>query len=123
MSVRLVVTITAFPGKGTELARIYRERCAEVMKEPGCEQFEVFQSVLNPDRLSVAVESQTTRQLPSHAPSIPAGLLCVLTGCTTSEDGTKKACMELMRHMTFATGFKAPSYRLLGEPPAPVRRN
>ena len=42
MSVRLVVTITAAQGKGSELAAAYRGRCAEVMKEPGCEQFEVF---------------------------------------------------------------------------------
>ena len=26
---------------------------AEVMKEPGCEQFEVFQSVVNPDKLAL----------------------------------------------------------------------
>jgi quinol monooxygenase YgiN len=51
MAVRLVVTITAEPGKGAELAQVYRARCAEVMQEPGCEQFEVFQSAVNPDRL------------------------------------------------------------------------
>jgi quinol monooxygenase YgiN len=39
MSIRLVVTITAAPGKGTELAQAYKTRCAECMKEPGCEQF------------------------------------------------------------------------------------
>lgn len=53
MSVRLVVTLTAAPGKGSELARVFRERCAEVMQEPGCEQFEVFQSVLDPDKLTL----------------------------------------------------------------------
>lgn len=53
MSVRLVVTITAAPGKGTELAQIYKARCADVMKEPGCEQFEIFQSAVNPDRLTL----------------------------------------------------------------------
>ena len=53
MAVRLVVSIDAMPGKGAELARIYKDRCAEVMKEPGCEQFEVFQSVVNPDRLAL----------------------------------------------------------------------
>ena len=52
MSVRLVVTITAAPGKGSELAQAFRARCNEVMQEPGCEQFEVFQSVLNPDKLA-----------------------------------------------------------------------
>src|SRR5262249_12026184 len=45
MAIRLVVTITAVSGKGSELAQAYKARCAEAMKEPGCEQFEVFQGV------------------------------------------------------------------------------
>ena len=53
MPVRLVVSINAEPGKGSELAAIYRGRCADVTKEPGCLQFEVFQSVVNPDRLAL----------------------------------------------------------------------
>jgi len=53
MKVRLVVTINAAPGKGAELAQAFRQRCADVAKEPGCEQFEVFQSVLNPDKLAL----------------------------------------------------------------------
>jgi len=53
MAIRLVVTITAVPGKGTQLAEAYRSRCAQVMKEPGCEQFEIFQSAVNPDRLTL----------------------------------------------------------------------
>ena len=51
MQVRLVVTIDAEPGKGNELAQVFKARCAEVMQEPGCEQFEVFQSAVNPDKL------------------------------------------------------------------------
>lgn len=51
MSVRLVVTITAAPGKGAALLAEYRKRCTDVMQEPGCEQFEVFQSALDPDKL------------------------------------------------------------------------
>ena len=54
MAIRLVVTITATPGKGSELAQGYRTRCAEAMKEPGCEQFEVFQSVGNSDKAGAA---------------------------------------------------------------------
>ena len=53
MPVRLVVTIDAEPGKGGELAQVFRARCADVMQEPGCEQFEVFQSVLDPDKLTL----------------------------------------------------------------------
>ena len=51
MAVRLVVTIKAAPGKGAELAQAYKTRCAEAMEEPGCEQFEAFQSVANPDTI------------------------------------------------------------------------
>ena len=53
MAIRLIVTISAAAGKGAELAQAYKARCAEVMKEPGCEQFEVFQSVVNPDKLAI----------------------------------------------------------------------
>ena len=51
MSVRLIVKITAAPGKGTELGKLYKARCEDIVKEPGCEQFEVFQSVVNSDNL------------------------------------------------------------------------
>ena len=53
MKVRLVVSINAAPGKGAELAQAFRQRCTDVAKEPGCEQFEVFQSVLNPDKFTL----------------------------------------------------------------------
>ena len=67
MAVRLVVTITAVSGKGSELAQAYRTRCAEVMKEPGCEQFEVFQSVVNPDRLALLERWSDQAALDTHA--------------------------------------------------------
>jgi len=51
MALRLIVKITAAPGKGSELAKLYKPRCEEISKEPGCEQFEVFQSVVNGDNL------------------------------------------------------------------------
>jgi quinol monooxygenase YgiN len=67
MAVRLVVSITATPGKGSELAQVFRARCAEVMQEPGCEQFEVFQSVLNPDRLTLLELWKDQAALDVHA--------------------------------------------------------
>jgi quinol monooxygenase YgiN len=67
MSIRLVVTITAAPGKGAELAKAYGPRCAEVMKEPGCEQFEVFQSAVNPDRLTLLELWKDAAALKAHA--------------------------------------------------------
>jgi len=67
MSVRLVVTITAAPGKGTELAQAMKGRCAEVIKEPGCEQFEVFQSAVTPDKLTLLELWTTANDLAVHA--------------------------------------------------------
>ena len=80
MSVRLVVTITAAPGKGAELAQAYKARCQQVMQEPGCEQFEVFQSILDPDRLALLERWSDQAALDVHAklnstrPSLPAHL-------------------------------------------------
>jgi len=51
MPVRLVITMHAKPGKGTELAQAMADRCRAVQQEPGCQQFEVFQSALDPDTL------------------------------------------------------------------------
>jgi quinol monooxygenase YgiN len=80
VAVRLVVTITAAPGKGADLAQAFRSRCAEVMQEPGCEQFEVFQSVLDPDRLTLLELWKDQAALDAHAKvnatraPMPAGL-------------------------------------------------
>jgi quinol monooxygenase YgiN len=80
MAVRLVVTITAAQGKGADLAREFRQRCAEVMQEPGCQQFEVFQSVLDPDKLALLELWQDQAALDVHAKvnatraPMPAGL-------------------------------------------------
>src|SRR5271155_5429559 len=53
MAVRLVVTITAAPGKGAEFARAFKPRCEESRKDRGCQQFEIFQSVLDPDKFTL----------------------------------------------------------------------
>jgi len=80
MQVRLVVTINAAPGKGAELAQAFKKRCAECMQEPGCEQFEVFQSVLDPDKLALLELWQDQAALDAHAklnatrPPMPEGL-------------------------------------------------
>jgi quinol monooxygenase YgiN len=89
MAVRLIVTITAAPGRGSELAELYKTRCAAVMRESGCEQFEVFQSGVDPDKL-VLLERWTDQQaLDAHSklsgtrPSFPSELR---TGTTERED-------------------------------------
>jgi quinol monooxygenase YgiN len=67
MAVRLIVSISAAPGKGSELAQLYKARCAEIAKEPGCEQFEVFQSVVNPDKLTLLERWVDQAALDAHA--------------------------------------------------------
>jgi quinol monooxygenase YgiN len=67
MAIRLIVTITAAPGKGAELAPAYKARCAAAMKEPGCEQFEVFQSTVNPDKLALLERWADQAALDTHA--------------------------------------------------------
>ena len=67
MSVRLVVSIAASPGKGAELAQAYKARCAECMQEPGCEQFEIFQSAVDPDKLALLERWSDQAALDAHA--------------------------------------------------------
>jgi quinol monooxygenase YgiN len=67
MALRLIVIINAAPGKGSELAQAYQGRCAEVTAEPGCEQFEVFQSVVNPDKLTILERWADKAALDAHA--------------------------------------------------------
>ena len=89
MSVRIVLTFTAAPGKGTELAEAQRIRCAGVLKEPGCEQFEVFQSVEDPDRLVVLERWVDQAALDVHAEfnrKHPSGLHELRVGAGERED-------------------------------------
>ena len=67
MAIRLIVTITAAHGKGSELAEAYKARCAEVMREPGCQQFELFQSVVDPDKLALLERWTDQAALDAHA--------------------------------------------------------
>ena len=83
MSVRLIVQLRAAEGKGDELAKAYAPRLLEVMQEPGCEQYEVFQSVLDPDKLvlmerwvnaeALAVHSKLNQTRPPMDPSLRSG--------------------------------------------------
>ncbi len=50
-AVRLIITIPAIPGGGIALAQAFQERCIDVRKEPGCEQYQVFHSADNADTL------------------------------------------------------------------------
>ena len=67
MAVRLVINIIAVPGKGAELAQAMKGRCEVSQKDAGCEQFEVFQSVANPDRLALLERWTDQAALDTHA--------------------------------------------------------
>jgi quinol monooxygenase YgiN len=80
MAVRLIITIGAAPGRGGDLAAAFRARCEDVMQEPGCRQFEVFQSVLDPDRLTLlelwedAAALEAHREVNATRAPMPSGL-------------------------------------------------
>jgi len=67
MPVRLVITLHAKPGKGTELAQVMAERCRAVQQESGCQQYEVFQSALDPDTLVLLELWADQAALDAHA--------------------------------------------------------
>jgi quinol monooxygenase YgiN len=76
-----VITVEAEPGKGAELASVMRDYCNRAAAEEGCEQFELFVSADDPDRLVVLERWADQAALDAHAernaaqpPSIPAGL-------------------------------------------------
>jgi len=80
MPVRLVISIDAAPGKGSELLKAMQERCEVSRKDAGCLQFDVFQSADNPDKLALLELWQDQAALDAHAklqaarPSLPEGL-------------------------------------------------
>ncbi|MGH6988700.1 MAG: putative quinol monooxygenase [Stellaceae bacterium] len=67
MAVRLVITFAAAPGKGAEHAAGMKARCAEIRQEPGCEQFEAFQSIDDPDRIVLLERWADQPALDTHA--------------------------------------------------------
>ena len=67
MAVRVFVNIDALPGKGPELARIRGPYQADVRKEPGCEQFDLFQNTENPDKLLLVERWTDQSSLDAHA--------------------------------------------------------
>lgn len=67
MAIRLIVTITTLPGKGAELARAMAPRLAEVRKEPGCEQYDLFQHTEGPDHLVLLERWTDEAALAAHA--------------------------------------------------------
>lgn len=80
MAVRLVISINAAPGKGAEFAAAFKPRCEESRKDAGCLQFELFQSVFDPDKFTLLELWESPEALEAHAklqaarPPLPEGL-------------------------------------------------
>src|SRR5260370_38084021 len=80
MAVRLVGTLHAASGKGAELSQAMKARCEVSRQDAGCEQFEVFQSVSDPDKLVLLELWKDQAALDAHAklqaqrPPLPEGL-------------------------------------------------
>jgi quinol monooxygenase YgiN len=67
MAVRVFVAIDALPGKGSELAKLRIPHQAEIRKEPGCEQFDLFQNTEDPDKLLLVERWTDEASLAAHA--------------------------------------------------------
>src|SRR5207249_4520459 len=66
MAIRILVPMQALPGKGQELARARATRHAEVRKDPGCEQFDLYQNIENPDQLLLVERWTDQASLDAH---------------------------------------------------------
>lgn len=58
MAVQVVVRSNVLPGKGDAFITAWLPRLAAVRREPGCEQYELFRSIEDPDKF-VMVERWT----------------------------------------------------------------
>jgi quinol monooxygenase YgiN len=72
MAVRLIVTFTALPGKGAEMAAAFTARAQEVQQEPGCEQYEMFVGAQSPDSVVLLERWATAADLDVHAEAMRA---------------------------------------------------
>jgi quinol monooxygenase YgiN len=79
-AVILVDTASGTGGKGAELAQAMKARCEVSRQDAGCEHFEVFQSVSDPDKLVLVELWKDQAALDAHAklqaqrPPLPEGL-------------------------------------------------
>jgi quinol monooxygenase YgiN len=72
VSTRVVVPMQALPGKSDEFARLFNETAAQVRKEPGCEQYELFRSTTSPDGFVLLERWRDRAALDTHIALIKA---------------------------------------------------
>ncbi len=66
MAIRILVPMQALPGKGPDLAKLRAARHAEVRKDPGCEQFDLYQNIEDPDQLLLVERWTDQASLDAH---------------------------------------------------------
>lgn len=62
MAIRHIITIQVAPGKAAAFARAFGAVQAIAQQEPGCDQYELFQSLDDPDRV-VLLERWSSQDL------------------------------------------------------------
>lgn len=66
MAIRLVVSMQAAPGKREALIAAFRDLCPSVQEEPGCQQYELHQSLENPDHFALLERWDDEKTLQVH---------------------------------------------------------
>ena len=66
MAVRLIVQMEAKPGKIDELVERFNVRIAEVVKEKGCQQYELYLSTERPNQLVLLERWANEESLEDH---------------------------------------------------------
>lgn len=73
MAVRLVVTFKAQPGKGADFAKAFAPLIKDVVqKDKGCEQYELFRSLDDPDKLVLLERWTDQASLDAHSAAMRA---------------------------------------------------
>ena len=66
MAIRLLITSKVKPGQGAAYAKAFAPIEKETQSEPGCLQYELFQSVQNPDTLVLMERWTDQASLEAH---------------------------------------------------------
>jgi quinol monooxygenase YgiN len=66
VAIRHVITIRCAPGKAAEFASVFKVVQATALQEDGCEQYELFQSLDDPDTFVLLERWASQEQLDRH---------------------------------------------------------
>ena len=72
MAIRLIVTFKARPGKAQDFAEAFKPGRAITLEEKGCEQYQLFQALDEPDTLVLLERWTTAEDLDAHMQAMQA---------------------------------------------------